>query len=166
MFDQKPRIKLTLSFWDRTLEKASIVLLLFFWGFTLFAYLKLPDIIPTHFNFKGIVDAYGNKFTLFMLPSIATIIYVVISILIRNPHVLNYPTAITSTNAAIQYSYATRLLRFIKIAILFIFAATSLVTYLAATGIISSLGKVFLPLVLSLIIFPTIYYVRKSIRAQ
>ena len=37
-----------------------IVTTFMYWG-------KAPDIVPTHFNFKGEIDAYGSKNTLFIL---------------------------------------------------------------------------------------------------
>ena len=51
------------------LVMALIITTFMYWG-------KAPDIVPTHFNFKGEIDVYGSKNTLFILLPIVIIIYI------------------------------------------------------------------------------------------
>src|SRR5690348_226358 len=73
--ENRPKIKLTLSPLDNTLERTSKIFLAIIWGLALYALLKLPLTIPTHFTATGQADGYGNKLTLLILPICATIIY-------------------------------------------------------------------------------------------
>jgi uncharacterized membrane protein len=73
--ETRPQIRLTLSPLDKKLELISKFLLVFMWVMTLYALLKLPTTIPTHFNASGQADDYGNKLTLLILPIIASIVY-------------------------------------------------------------------------------------------
>lgn len=74
-----------------------IVITFMYWG-------KAPNIVPTHFNFKGEIDAYGSKNTLFILLPIVIIIYIGLAILSKYPQVCNYCIEITPINKDKQYS--------------------------------------------------------------
>ena len=160
--ETRPRIKLTLSPFDKTLEWAGKVLLLLMWGLTIFALCTLPDIIPIHFNAAGQADNHGNKITLLVLPVLGTILYFGMTELNKYPHIFNYLTQITADNAERQYSMETRMLRFLKSAILLIFSMIILLTYLAATGSVNGLGAWFLPVILGIILLPTIILIIQS----
>lgn len=84
------------------------------WIITLTQYSSLPSTIPLHFNFKGEIDSYGSKSTLFILPAVMTVVVILLSFLNTKPHIFNYPTKITEENAERQYRNATNLIRIIK----------------------------------------------------
>ena len=48
--EQRPRITLILSTLDKFLERSALLLFLFLWGFTFFAFFNLPETITIHFN--------------------------------------------------------------------------------------------------------------------
>jgi uncharacterized membrane protein len=160
--ETRPKIKLTLTPLDLKLELTSKIFFYIFWVLSLFIYFKLPTTIPTHFNASGQADDYGNKMTLLILPIFATIIYIGVTQLIKYPHIFNYSTKITLDNAQKQYAIATRLLRFLKLVILVIFSLIILFTYLTTIGVSNGLGFWFLPLILALILVPTIISLNKS----
>ena len=162
--EKRPRIELTLSLLDKRIEFACRVFLVIMWGLTIFAILKLPEIIPIHFNFSGQPDSYGNKKTLLFLPALGTIIYWGLTQLNKYPHVFNYMVKITEENAHRQYSNATRGLRFLKLSILIVFSIIIVVVYLAATGTIKGPGSWFLPTILSLLLVPTIVLIIRSLK--
>lgn len=83
---------------------------LFIWAVIVFAYLKLPDIVPTHFNYKGEADYYGGKGVLFFLPCIALVLTITFIALSSVPHVYNYPVKITESNAVKLYKQGMRLM--------------------------------------------------------
>ncbi len=160
----RPKIKLTLSPFDIKLELISKIFLMLMWGITVYTFLKLPNIIPIHFNGAGKADGYGNKLTILILPIIATIIYVGITQLNKYPHIFNYITKITEDNAQKQYSIATRMLRFLKLGIIIIFSVIVLSTYLTTIGVVSGLGYWFLPFTYALLLIPTIIGISKSLK--
>ncbi len=164
--EKRPVLKLTLSPLDRNLEFAGKLLLAAIWLLTLYALLKLPVTIPIHFNASGQADRYGNKLTLLFLPVLATVIYVGFTYLNRYPHIFNYLTTITAANAEKQYTIATRMLRFLKLAILVIFIIIILFIYLTVIGVTNGLGVWFLPLTFALLLVPTVIGIMQSLRKE
>jgi uncharacterized membrane protein len=164
--ETRPKIKLTLSPLDNKLELASKMFLFVMWSLTLYTFLKLPTRIPTHFNVSGQADDYGNKLTLFVLPILATIIFFGLTQLNKHPHIFNYMTKITEDNAQKQYTIATRMLRFLKFAILVIFSLVILFTYLTTIGVTNGLGFWFLPLTFGLLLIPTIISINQSFKKK
>jgi len=120
--NQRPVISLGLSPADLAVELAgaiailvSILLIVEFWG-------VLPDRIPIHFGFRGLADAWGDKMTIWMLPTVATVIFVVLTAVSRYPHTFNYPVRITEQNARRQYLLGRSLLVWLKAEICWLFA--------------------------------------------
>lgn len=162
----KPKIVLTLSPLDHTLELLSMLILIVMWLLTIFVFIKSPTVIPTHFNASGIPDDYGNKSSILILPVIASLIFFGITWLNKYPHILNYASTITEENAHKQYSQATRMLRFLKLVVLLIFTILVLLTYLTSIGVVSSLGAWFLPAVIVLMLVPVFIPIIISLRMK
>jgi uncharacterized membrane protein len=112
-----PHPELTVRPIDRLLDAFSLSALLVLWGYVIITYRELPTIIPIHFNFHNEPDNYGSKITLFTMPVVATLVFILLSVLIRIPQKLNYPVKITDENAVRQYRYSTLLLRYMKLVI-------------------------------------------------
>lgn len=124
----KPKIQLSLSTFDKVLEWLAVFLLIVLWGLALWALATLPAIIPTHFTFSGEVDGYGTKWTIMILPVVATIVYAGVTKINLFPHVFNYMVPITEKNAPSQYTRSTRVLRFVKLVILILFSFLVILT--------------------------------------
>ncbi len=161
MMETRPKLTLILSPLDKTLEWLCLVLLFTLWALAIYVYVKMPAIIPTHFNALGKPDAYGDKTTIFMLPVVTTIIYAGMTALNKVPNIFNYLSTITPENAREQYSFATRMLRFIKLMVLLIFNSIVLFTYGTVTGFTNGLGGWLLPMIFSFSVLPIIYLVFK-----
>jgi len=164
--ESRPGIKPVFSSFDKALELTGIVLLAILWGLSIYAYAKLPDIIPTHFNATGEADALGGKTTLLILSIVATVLYAGLTALGGFPHIFNYVRPITEANAQRQYSIATRLLRVLKVVIVFIFSLIILFVYLTTIGIMHGPGFWFLPLTASLVFIPVIVSIVQSLKKQ
>jgi uncharacterized membrane protein len=164
--ETRPQIRLTLSPLDKKLELISKFLLVFMWVMTLYALLKLPTTIPTHFNASGQADDYGNKLTLLILPIIASIVYFGLTQLNKYPHIFNYITKITEDNAKKQYTIATRMLRFLKLSILVIFSLLILFIYFTTIGVTNGLGFWFLPFTFGLLLIPTLLIISQSFKKK
>lgn len=162
--ETRPKLKIKLTIFDKILEATCYFLLSAIWILAIYSYFKLPDIIPVHYDGSGQVTNHGNKIMLFILPVVATIIFLGISFLMNRPHILNYIKPITKENFKQQYTIATSMLRFMKFAILLIFFLIILFTYFTAIGITKGLGSWFLPFILSLTIIAPIYFLINSIR--
>jgi len=164
--ETRPKIKLQLSSFDKMLEAAGLLMILILWIFTLFAYFQLPETIPTHFNISGKVDNYGSKTMLIILPVFCTVLFIGISYLNKFPHIFNYTIKITEENAVAQYTYATRMLRILKIAVAVIFTIVIYFTYSTSLGKMKGIAVWFLPFVFCILLIPTVYYIVKSFKAK
>ena len=160
--NSRPKIKVPLTKTDKFTEKLSLLLLFFIWAFTIFSYVKLPEIVPIHFDASGRPDSYGSKWTLFVLPLVASILYAGMSYLNKYPWIFNYMVQITEKNAESQYSAATRMIRVLKCSMMLIFGIIALYSYWTANGESDVAGWWFLPLILGIIFIPLIYLFVKS----
>lgn len=71
----------------------NILILIANWGFVIYNYFSLPEIVPTHFGVSGEVDGFGDKKMYFILLGIATALFVLMNYLSQNPYApgLNIP---------------------------------------------------------------------------
>ena len=163
--EERPILKIELSLWDKSLEILGWFVLILFWIITVLNYSKIPGTIPTHFDFAGKPDGFGDKSTIFILPVLTSILFIGMTILNRFPHIFNYPSNITNQNAERQYIIATKLIRYLKLIVVLAFSSIGLMTSLTANNKLSGLGIWFLPLFMGIIIIPIIYAIKKLFKA-
>jgi hypothetical protein len=142
----QPKLKLTLSKNDKTIEIVGWADLIALWIITFLLTTKL---------------------TIFIFPIITSLIFLVLSILVRYPHVYNYPVPIKENNALRQYANATRLIRFLKISIaclsiIIVFGVTSTLK----TGNVNFFGIILIPISLLIILGPLIIFISKSFKLK
>lgn len=132
--NQRPVISLGLSPAVVAVELAgaiailvSILLIVQFWE-------VLPDLIPIHFGFSGLADAWGDKVTIWIMPAVAAIIFAVLTAVSRYPHTFNYPVRITDQNARRQYLLGRDFLVWLKAEICWLFAFVVRLQILVALG--------------------------------
>ena len=154
----RPILKLEMGPADLILEILAIVSIRCFIGFTLYYSSRLPEAVPTHFNASGEPDDYGSKATLWMLPVVAIVIYTILTLIGRIPEKFNYPVSITPANARREYTLRTRLLRYLKLALILMFFLISYKTVMVALGSSGGLGIWFLPVFIGVIVGPVIIY--------
>lgn len=164
--EERPKLKIQLSPMDQVLELLGWGVLLALWVWTGTSYSSLPDSIPTHFNAAGEADGFGRKASIVGLPVIATLLHIGLTFLNRFPHIFNFPTPVTQDNALRQYTNATRMIRYLKLILVLVFAGISFQTIQQANGKADGLGSWFLPLTLALIFMPLIYFVIKSFQTK
>ncbi|MDR0660619.1 MAG: DUF1648 domain-containing protein [Prevotellaceae bacterium] len=163
---KRPRLKIELTPADRIVEAVGRAMLFAAWAFTLASYNKLPDIIPTHYNAAGEVDGYGAKATIPLLPFIATILFVGLTIVNRYPRVFNYLIKITEENALRQYAAATRMLRYLKSMLVLLFGYITFKTISMATQESDELNGRVLSLSLGVILIMLAFYIIRSVKTR
>lgn len=162
----RPRIKLSLTLTDKLVEICGWLCIGLLWWETFHYYPGLPDTIPVHYGFSGNVDAYGSKRMMLTLPTIATILFLGISLLNQFPHIFNYPVKINSENAERQYRAATRLLRYLKLLIPVIFGFIESETILSISSGSAKINGWFFPMMMGLIFIPLIVYILLAVRSN
>ena len=154
----RPVIKPEMLPADWLIEIIALGGMAFLFGYAIYWYSKLPETIPSHFDFKGNVDSYGSKGTIFMLPIIGLFVYGLLTVLVLVPHTFNYPWKITPENALRQYTLACRLLRSIKVAIVFIFSYITVDIVVSAQNAHMGLGFILVPIISGLVFIPIVIY--------
>lgn len=160
----RPKIKLKLNAIDVWLDKIALAGIILLWLHTILKYNGLPGSIPIHYNLRGEIDGYGSKLIIFLGPLIAAVVSAGMSLLNKYPHIFNYPATITEQNAERQYLLATRLFRFIKLAVAIIFIYINFtIIHDSKTGMSSSRWW-DLPIILLAIFMPLTWYFIKAFK--
>jgi uncharacterized membrane protein len=160
--EKRPIINIKPAKTDIVIEIIGYVILIAFWLTTIATFNYLPEQIPIHYNGFGEVDNYGKKVSIFLLPIISSFLFVILSIVSKNPESFNYNVKITEQNAENQYRNSIKMMRIMKIIIVIIFFMIDIETISIAIKKSEGLGVLFLPLTLSIIFIPIIYFAYKS----
>ena len=157
MKSERPKIKVPLEPIDVIVDMLSLALLVMLIIYTALQIQDMPETIPTHFNFKGEADGFGSKHTMWLLPAIGIAMFVGFNILNRYPHIHNYMVNITEENALKNYRFSTRILRFVTLFTMILFAYIQYSIVSAANGNHSPIGPWFVTIVIGLSIALPIY---------
>lgn len=160
--EKRPKIELKLTQTDKFLEAIGYLMLIIFWIMTIVSFSSLPESIPIHYNGLGEVDNYGSKTSIFILPIIATFLFTFLTLLNKNPENFNYNVEINEENAEKQYTNSTKMMRLMKLIVVFIFLLIDYMTIQTSKGNSEGLGIWFMPLTLGLIFIPLAYFAYKS----
>ena len=145
-------MKLKFTKFQNALE---ILGLLFIAGIIIFVCIKwnqLPDKIPGHYNSAGVIDRWGNKSEIFIMPIVGILLYIMITVLTFFPSVWNVPVLTNEENRETMYRCVRTLVIFTKIEMLALFAC---ITVYMAT--VQRLPAIFLPVTM-FVLFGTIIY--------
>ncbi|MED1783129.1 DUF1648 domain-containing protein [Brevibacillus fortis] len=126
-----------------------VVGFLFFVGsilFLVFAWNKLPDEVPAHYNALGEVDRWGSKWELLLLAGIGVFIIFLMQVLEKHPELHNYPARFQESNAKQFYLHSRKIVNQIKNSCLIIFSVILLESVSIALGWGGGIGKWFLPI--------------------
>lgn len=122
MNTNRPKIKVPLEPIDIIADLISLSLLITLIIFTAVQIQDMPETIPTHFNFEGEADDFGSKYSMSILPGIGIIMFILFNVLNRYPYIHNYMVNITEENVLKNYRFSTRILRFVLLFVLLLFA--------------------------------------------
>lgn len=155
---QAMQFKLT----DKILEAAGIVATLALIILPFAWYRDLPDEIPTHFGFRGIPDGFGNKGSIWSLPIIGVLLYVVLSLLNYFVVLKNKPNSREKYGQPVAQESILRLMQIIKLFLSTAFAFIMWKTIQVSLGNTEGLGVWFLPTFIVLMTFLPIVFLITS----
>jgi uncharacterized membrane protein len=130
----RPILSIPMTIFEKAIKVLSLLLIVIMFLPIFSQWNALPNKVPIHFNAEGIVDGWGSKGNLWILPMIGLILFVMMSILERFPHIYNYPVMITEKNAPKLYLEARRMLIILNSEMLLLFSYISWGTVQAAFG--------------------------------
>ncbi|MBL7875013.1 MAG: DUF1648 domain-containing protein [Cyclobacteriaceae bacterium] len=162
----RPILKIELTRGDWIVEAVAIFVLIGTVVYLIMNYPDLPEKIATHYNINGKVNATGSKMMLWIPVGIAIFLYGLITVASRFPHRFNYLVPITEDNARHQYSLSLKMMRFLKLVLVLIFAYLTYITIAQSKGGHAGLGVWFLPATIISIFTILISYLIKSSKKQ
>ena len=151
----------------KALIAINIILILFSWFTFFYYYPKLPSKVPMHFDWKGNVDAWGEKtFSLVMLPVLQTFLFIVFLIISRFPKTFNFPgkekmDLIPPEKRPLVYDLIRELLFFVLLFVNLLFLYLLRIICLIGIGEGVVFNSVYLYSLILGIFLVLIYYLRK-----
>ncbi len=79
------------------------VIILVVLALAIWTYPSLPEKIPTHYNFLGEIDGWGEKSVVWWILAIEVSSFVLVSLLSFFPQIHNYPVKVTDENRETLY---------------------------------------------------------------
>lgn len=111
----RPKIRIQPEPFDYMIELLNALIIICLIVLPAYHFFKLPDSIPSHFDFAGKADNYAGKISIWVMPAIGLFAFAGLSILQRYPQIYNYPFPLTKKNAPYLYRAAKRFLRLLKL---------------------------------------------------
>ncbi|MFS0561037.1 DUF1648 domain-containing protein [Terribacillus sp. 179-K 1B1 HS] len=75
---------------------------------------QLPEQVPLHMGLTGHVDDWAAKESLLLLPALSIIMFTLLHLLGKYPHIHNYPKRLNDENAAAFYQQSRMMLNKVK----------------------------------------------------
>jgi len=136
---------------------AAILISLFI--FLVKSWSSIPERIPGHYNAAGVVDRWGNKNEILMLPIIGGIVYLGLTMITFFPEIWNVPMPQSQENKEAVYKCMKTMLISLKIEIIAMFFY---ITFHSVNAM--DLPRAFLPIVLIIIFGSLTYFIVRSYR--
>ncbi|PAF37907.1 hypothetical protein CHH58_06875 [Terribacillus saccharophilus] len=124
---------------------ATVIFLIIIWK-------QLPEQVPLHMDLSGEVDDWAAKISILVLPAISIIMFILLHILEKFPHVYNYPKRLNDKNAAAFYRVNRKMLNKLKNLIILVFCFIELEFSMIALGWIND-GNAWTLIIILLAVF-------------
>lgn len=115
------------------LRLASLLGIVALTAYILVRYPSLPDVVPTHFDFSGQPDDFGNRSSLLWLAGVMLLMGTLTAWLSTKPNVLNYLGEVTEANAQRLYREGERMMVWVLTGVAVVYLGICLQTF-AGTG--------------------------------
>jgi uncharacterized membrane protein len=164
--DSTQRMKIALTTSDKVFEFAIWFVLISLWTLTIWNFSNLPETIPYHFNASGQVDGFAKKESIFIMPSVISILIIGMKILGKFPRLSSYGKNIPAENYNQQLKLGSRIGRTIVLGLTILFFFITYEIIQIGIGKPSALGRWYIPLMVFVIFIPTIIIVFKIFKTN
>lgn len=161
--NNQPKIEVPGSIFETLLNAITLLIFFAMLLFLLIQFDTLPDQVPSHYNGMGEVDGWGGKEQLFLLPIIAVVLWLGMTVLERYPHIFNYLN-LTNDNAELQYKNGRAMMNVLKNEIMFFFSIITVQNIRVAFGTAEGLGVFFLPVLLIVVFGSVLFFIFRMLR--
>ena len=121
MYNERPRIQIQQTSTDRWLDGVSYLLLIFLIVYPVHLYSIIPGPKAVQDDLAQQLYPLKSKALILMLPALGGFLFIMLTILLRFPHIYNYPEKVTEQNVLSLYTAGVRFMRIMRIWVLFIF---------------------------------------------
>lgn len=146
---------------DKLMNRMSLLVLLGTAVFLVLYWKDIPQKVPMHFNAAGEIDRWGSKAELLILPVIAWLLYLLMTVVEQFPGAWNTGVKVTEENRERVYALLGHMLSTLKFLIMVMFVWITLWCALA-----KPLSVWFLPVVLGAVFGDMIYWLVRVFRAR
>jgi uncharacterized membrane protein len=146
-------------------EGLSLLLVIFMFAMVAVHWSQFPDRVPAHFDIYGKPNGYHGKRFLLILPGIAAVVWVVITLSQRYQRLINIPFTIDRDSPEVQNVLRSMMIaEKTTVAVTFAWLMRGMVR--TALGLAEGIGQGFVPLALAFIFAPLIVYSVKLLRLR
>ena len=146
---------------DKLMNRLSLVVLLGTAVFLVLYWRDIPQKVPMHFNAAGQIDRWGSKAELLILPVIAWLLYLMMTVVEQLPGAWNTGVKVTEENRERVYALLAHMLSTLKFLTVVLFAWISL-----CCALTRPLPMWFLPVVLGALFGNMIWWLVRVFRAR
>jgi len=114
-------MRIRMNLFDIIINILCIATLIGFGIFLLINWGDVPDKMPAQYNFSGEVTRWASKNEIFLMPAIALVLYIFITIVEQFPQIWNIPIKVTASNIGPVYRLAKNMISFAKLVMMLIF---------------------------------------------
>lgn len=130
----------------------------------LFGDQKLPDRIPIHFDNAGNPSGWGSPAMLLLLPLVAVINYLLLTVVTKFPSAFNYPVRVTVANRLRLQGLALDMIAWLKAEIVCLFARMQWVTIEVARHPQRGMPPSMMPVALVVVFATVTFYIAAMFR--
>ena len=154
-------MKIKKSKFDIIIEAYCLLCLVGLLIFLIIDWKYIPNEIPGHYNAMGEIDRITSKGSLLVLPIIAWIMYIGMTVIEKYPQVWNTGVSVTEENKDRVYRTLKNMMGTIKLLLIAVF------TYLTVNSAMAKpLPAMFLPVFLTLMFGSLIFFIVKLVKAK
>jgi uncharacterized membrane protein len=142
---------------ELSLEILSLVLLIAMFAMLAIHWSQFPESVPAHFGISGEPNGFHGKGFLLILPGMAAVVWIVLTVAERHQGLINIPFAVDRDSPDVQ-SVLRSMMIVEKAVVTLVFAWLTAAVVRTALGRAHGLGPAFLPIVLTAILLPLVAY--------
>ncbi|MDM5155540.1 DUF1648 domain-containing protein [Bacillus sp. DX1.1] len=144
---------------EKALDILSVILLCGTFLYVFYMWGDLPEKIPSHFDGSGTPDAWNGKESIWILPIIGLIIFFLLYMLCKAPHLFNYPYNVPEEKLPQLYLKGRKMLTTLNFEIIFFFALGTWLEIQTIFGWTEGLGVWFLPSFIIILLGTIVMYI-------
>ncbi|WP_033543767.1 DUF1648 domain-containing protein [Planococcus sp. CAU13] len=161
---KQPVIKMGKPLLAKFLDAVTVIIFLAAIIYLIVQFPVLPEQVPAHYDATGSVDRWGSKMEMLILPAVGIGLWILMTILERHPHLLNYLN-LREDNIEAQYRNGVLMMNVLKNECVLLFSYLIFQGVWMATEDVQQIDNWILPIFLVVIFGSMIIFIIRMLRA-